>query len=370
MDQFTWYMDKDEMDLSSSRKAADDLVIDTDEEQIKSNFYSIAQGQDSLNFLSPRAKYDIKESKIFCQKIKYIIVADSKITPDSGKVVIEKFAKMQELKNAQILCNYTTQYHRIYNATLNIKGRRKFDGSGSLNYIDETKKEFPISFNDIGVDTSFQTIAKGKIKEVDQFFLSPAFEYYGAVELQANNRYLIFDGGVRMLHNCDEMSKEFCRFRSEINPSEIYIPVDTSLRAMDMTKLGVGIMVTGDSPMDIYPSFLSDIRDGGDKSLIETRGFLTFDKSTSRYVIGSKEKIKQPKLAGNLLAINTSSCELTGDGQIDFNVDFGMMKASAIGDIIYKPTDKSASATGAIKLSFPFYDDAIEKIQKQIEIWP
>jgi hypothetical protein len=166
------------------------------------------------------------------------------------------------------------------------------------------------------------------------------------------------------------MSKEFCRFRSEINPSEIYIPVDTSLRAMDMTKLGAGIMVTDDSPMDIYPSFLSDIRDGGDKSLIETRGFLTFDKSTSRYVIGSKEKIKQPKLAGNLLAINTSSCELTGDGQIDFNVDFGMMKASAIGDIIYKPTDKSASATGAIKLSFPFYDDAIEKIQKQIELWP
>jgi len=370
MDQFTWYMDKDEMDLSSSRKASDDLVIDTDEEQIKSNFYSVAEGQDSLNFLSPRAKYDIKESKIFCQKIRYIIVADSKITPDSGKVVIEKFAKMQELKNAQVLCNYTTQYHRIYNATLSIKGRRKFDGSGSLNYIDETKKEFPITLNDIRVDTSFQTIAKGKIKEDDQFFLSPAFEYYGEVEVQANNRFLIFDGGVRMLHNCSEMSKEFCRFRSEINPAEIYIPVDTSLRAMDMTKLGVGIMVTGDSPMDIYPAFLSDIRDGGDKSLIETRGYLTFDKNTSRYVIGSKEKIKQPKLAGNLLAINTSSCELTGDGQIDFNVDFGMMKAAAIGDIIYKPTDKSASATGALKLSFPFYDDAIEKIQKQIENWP
>ena len=370
MDQFTWYMDKDEMDLSSSRKASDDLVIDTDAEQVKSNFYSVAEGQDSLNFLSPRAKYDIKESKIFCQKIKYIIVADSKISPDSGKVVIEKYAKLQELKNAQLLCNYITQYHRIYNATLNIKGRRKFYGSGQLNYIDEAKKEFPITLSDIQVDTSYQTVAKGKIKEVDQFFLSSAFEYYGEVEMQANNRFLIFDGGVRMLHNCQEMSKEFCRFRSEINPLEIYIPVDTSLRSMDMTKLGAGIMVTGDSPMDIYPAFMSDIRDGGDQSLIETKGFLTFDKNNSRYVIGSKEKIRQPKLAGNLLAMSTTSCELTGDGKIDFNVDYGMLQATAVGDIIYKASDKSASANGAIKLAFPFYDDAIEKIQKQIESWP
>jgi hypothetical protein len=94
MDEFTWYMDKAEMDLSSSRRATSDLVIDTDAEKKRSNFYSIASGQDSLNFLSPFAKFDLDESRLTCQKIQYIIVADSKVQPDSNYVVIEKNANL------------------------------------------------------------------------------------------------------------------------------------------------------------------------------------------------------------------------------------------------------------------------------------
>src|SRR5690606_42133410 len=100
----TWFMDKEEMELSSSRgKKGDDLVIDTTDEMKKSNFFSVAENQDSLNFLSTKAQYDLKKSIITCQKIDYIVVADSKVSPDSGKVVIEKYADMRPLQNAQIL---------------------------------------------------------------------------------------------------------------------------------------------------------------------------------------------------------------------------------------------------------------------------
>jgi hypothetical protein len=371
MDQFTWYMDRDELDLSSNRKASgDDLMIDTAEDAKRSNFYSIAEGQDSLNFLSPKAKFDLRRGKLYCQKIKYIIVADSKITPDSGKVTIERFANMLPLTRSQILSNYVTQYHQIYNADIKIKGRREYNASGDITYIDEQKKEQVIHMEDIQVDTSYQSIGKGKIAEGTQFFLSPAFEYYGDFEMHANSRYLIFDGGARILHNCDLMPATYFKFRSEINPEEIYIPVDSSLRDMTMTKLGVGVMITGDSPMTVYPAFLSDIREKSDRSIIQAEGFLTHEKATGRYLIGPKEKIKQPKLPGNLLALNTSNCEMNGDGRMDFNVDYGVMKFTNVGDVYYRTKEDAISTSGVTVINFPLDEGSLKSIAEQIEKWP
>jgi len=371
MDQFTWYMDRDELDLSSNRKASgDDLMIDTAEDAKRSNFYSIAEGQDSLNFLSPKAKFDLRRGKLYCQKIKYIIVADSKITPDSGKVTIERFANMLPLTRSQILSNYVTQYHQIYNADIKIKGRREYNASGDITYIDEQKKEQVIHMEDIQVDTSYQTIGKGKIAEGTQFFLSPAFEYYGDFEMHANSRYLIFDGGARILHNCDLMPATYFKFRSEINPEELYIPVDSSLRDMTMTKLGVGVMITGDSPMTVYPAFLSDIREKSDRSIIQAEGFLTHEKATGRYLIGPKEKIKQPKLPGNLLALNTSNCEMNGDGRMDFNVDYGVMKFTNVGDVYYRTKEDAISTSGVTVINFPLDEGSLKSIAEQIEKWP
>lgn len=370
MDQFTWYMDKDEMDLSSSRKAQDDLVIDTSEEMKKSNFFSVAAGQDSLNFLSPKAKYDLKKSMITCSKIQYIIVADSKITPDSGKVVIEKYADMQELSRAQILSNYVTQYHRIFNAQLKIEGRNKYYGKGDYTYVDENKKDQVISFNEIKVDTSRQTIAEGKIKMEQQFFLSPAYEYYGDFSMSANNQFLTFDGGVKILHNCAKMERTYFKFKSEINPVDIYIPVDTVLRDMDYSKLGVGVIVTDDTPMDVYPAFLSNKIDKDDHGIIESTGYLYFDKASRKYLIGSKEKIKQPKLPGNLVALNSETCEILGDGVMSFNVDYGMVKMRNVGDLKYKSDKDELETQGAVLINFPFEDAAVKRMSDQIEQWP
>ncbi len=371
MDQFTWFMDRDELELSSNRKPiVDDLLIDTAEDSKRSNFYSVAEGQDSLNFLSPKAKFDLRRGKLYCSKIKYIVVADSKITPDSGKVTIEKFANMVPLKNSQILSNYVTQYHQIFNADIKIKGRREYNAAGDITYIDEQKKEQVIHMDDIRVDTSYQTIGKGKIAEGTGFFLSPAFEYYGEFEMHANSRYLTFDGGTRILHNCELMPTTYFKFRSEINPEEIYIPVDSTLRDMTMTRLGVGVMITGDSPMSVYPAFLSDIHEKDDRSIIQAEGFLTHDKATGRYLIGPKEKIKQPKLPGNLLALNTSNCEMNGDGRMDFNVDFGVMRFTNVGDVFYRTKEDAISTSGVSVLNFPIDEGSLKYIYEQIEKWP
>lgn len=372
MDQFTWFMDKDEMELSSNRSktAGDDLVIDTSDEMKKSNFFSVAENQDSLNFLSTKAKYDLKKSVITCQKIDYIVVADSKVSPDSGKVVIHKYADMQPLVKAQILSNYVTQYHKIFNANLKIEGRKKYGGEGDYAYIDENKKQQVVHLSAIWVDSTYQTKAKGKIAVADQFFLSPAFEYYGDFSMAASNKNLYFDGGVRILHNCEKVERTYFKFKSEINPEEIYIPVDSSLRDMEMTKLGIGVMVSNGSPLSIYPTFLSDMVEHKDQALIAAEGFLFFEKSTGRYLVGSKEKIKQPKLAGNLVYLNTKDCDLVGDGRIDFNVDYGLVNMANVGDVKYKTAANELLIQGAAKIDFPIEDNAIKRISDQIEKWP
>jgi hypothetical protein len=370
MDQFTWYMDRSEMDLSTSRQAKQDLQIDTQEGGAKSNFFSVAEGQDSLNFMSSKAKYDLKRSIITCMKIQYITVADSKITPDSGKVVIEKYANMQMLERAQVLSNYVTQYHKIFNSNLKIEGRKKYSGSGDYAYLDEAKKAQTIHIDDIKVDSTLQTIASGKIEQDAQFFLAPYFEYFGKFEMAANNKFLTFDGGVKILHNCAAVERTYFKFKSEINPDEIYIPVDSILLDVEMAKLGVGAMISGTTPAEVYPTFLTRKKTKEDQGLIEASGFLYYDKVQNKYMIGSKDKIKQPKLGGNLVTLNANTCEIFGDGRIDFNVNYGMMKFVNVGEMKYNSSKGELDAQGTSLINFPLEESALKRLYEQIEAWP
>jgi hypothetical protein len=366
MDQFTWFMDKSEMELSSNRKATSDLVIDTDAEKKRSNFFSIDPNQDSLNFLSPFAKYDLKNTLLTCRKIDYIIVADSKVQPDSNYVVIEKWANMRKLSRAQIISNFVTQHHKIFNASLKIDGRKRYEGSGDMVYKDENKKEQKIHVTNFHLDSAYQTVAYGEIAENDQFFLSPAFEYYGRFELHASNPNLTFHGGVRILHNCNSVARTYLKFKSEINPLEIYIPVDSTLRDMSMSKLGVGVMIRDELPLKIYPGFLSAKSHKNDRGLIESSGFLYFDKVKKTYFIGSKEKIRQPKLPGQLLGFNTTNCELVGDGVMDFNIDLGMITMRSAGTVHFNTTDSVLNAQSTTLLNFPFDEGAQKYLSEKL----
>lgn len=370
MDEFKWFMDDNEMELASNRKASDDFVIDTSEDAATSNFFSVNEMQDSLNFLAPKAVYDIDESIIRCDKIKYIAVADSKVLPDSGKVIIHKRAKMETLEHATIISNYVTQYHRIFDATLDINGRLDYEGEGDIIYRDEALTEQIIHIHDLEVDTTLQTIGKGSIDEVDEFFLSPHFAFYGAFELYANNEHLTFEGGTQIMHTCDEIERNWFKFRSEINPAEIYIPVDTNLRDVRASKLGVGVMVSDDSPIELYSTFLSRKNDREDEGLIEALGFMHYDKKSGQYKVGSKEKIRQPKLPGNLIALNQESCEITGDGRIDFQVDLGLVGYDPIGSIRNNSLNGETSLEGVAGLNFHFDEGAMKRLTDQIMAWP
>lgn len=370
MDEFKWFMDKNEMELSSNRQVAEDFVIDTDEGSDKSNFYSVNELQDSLNFLSPNAIYDVKESVITCKKIQYITVADSKVIPDSGKVTIQKRAKMDPLQRATVIANYVTQYHRIFDAELNIRGRYEYDGEGDYTYVDENKKEQVVHIAKLEVDTTLQTVGTGAISEEDGFMLSPFFEFQGNFELYANNPNLTFEGGTRILHLCEEIDRDWFKFRSEIDPKTIYIPVDTNMRSIGMTKLGAGVMVADESPYDLYGSFLSRKNDRSDLPLIEATGYLFYEKKDKSYRISSIEKLKKGDLPGSLVAINTETCTITGDGQVNYDVDYGHVKVNSYGFMQHDIKSGLTSANGSMLFNFYMADPVLKHITEQLQAWP
>jgi len=372
MDKFKWFMDEDKMELSSSRTTASDFVIDTDETKSSSNFFSVNQYQDSLNFLAPKATYDIKNNIIDANGIEFIAVADAKISPDSGHVKIYKRAKMETLKNSTIIANYVTQHHTMFNADIDIRGRLDYEGEADYTYIDKTGLEQIIHLDKIKVDTTDQTIAYGKIMEEDAFALSPNFEFQGDFNLVSSIKNLNFKGGARIAHDCEFLEKNWLKFESAIDPTEIYIPIDTAMKSITARKLTAGAVITSESPFKTYGTFLGTTEDKDDMPLISSTGFVYYDEAKKSYLIGSKEKIKQPKLAGNLVELSTESCGLAGDGKINFDANLGLLEIDQIGGLTYNTITNETNIDGVCAVDY-FFDEGLtklisEKIQKSQDL--
>lgn len=343
MDQFTWYMDKEEIDLSK------DML-----------FISVHPKQDSLNFVAPTAKYDLQKYIITANNVPYIIVADAKVIPSpEEKVIIEKKAIMRTLKHSKIIANNTTKYHTIYNAIVNIYSKNDYVASGDYNYIDENNRKQNIHFSVVAVDKSLQTYATGEISESDNFTLSPVYSYRGKVRLNADEQYLTFTGATQISHQCDLVGKSWLYFSSEINPKQIYIPVSEKLIDIDKNELFASPLLTKDSA-HIYSTFLSKRKKYSDISILSANGYLYYDKHSKKYKISSKDKLDEFYLPGNYLDLHKYSCILFGEGKINLGTDLGQLKLTSAGNITHNMKKNEIELDLVLAMDFYFAEQALE----------
>lgn len=367
MDRFKWYMDQGDIELESDRTASagnEDLQLSG------SNFISVNPDQDSLRFMAPKARYDLKKHLITANDVQYIQVADALITPDSMRVRIGRNAKMDPLVDATITANFVNKYHTIHSATVNISARRQYSGSGIYDYKDETGKTFPINMKNVNVDTSFQTYALGRVPQEENFQLSPAFDFFGDVLLEATSKELTFTGNTRIKHDCAGISRNWMGFTGKIDPAEVFIPVSDSLMDAQGFPVGAGIYMTKDDPFNTYGTFLSRKEDKADRDIISAKGLLFFDKVKKSYLISNKDKIRQSDLPGNLVALSTETCLLSADGQISQGVELGQVKVDAYGMLEYRGDNSTATERVTLLADFPFLDNALEKMVADIVAYP
>lgn len=376
MDQINWYMDKSEIEMSIDDKKTKDKIADKDnlsptqQEDLQLEgpiFTSIHPQQDSLKFVSPKAKYSLIKSTITAHNVKFIRVADATIYPSDEPIVIEKKALMRPIENCKIIANNTTRYHTIYNATANIYGRKNYGASGDYDYIDETDKKQKIHFSEVKVDTTIQTYATGKIIEPDNFTLSPRFQYQGDVALSASNENLTFTGAAKMKHECDKIGATWVKFSAEISPKEIYIPISDDPKSINNEKLEAAVMLPpkADS-MLVYSAFLTKPHSVSDVPLLKTGGFLFFDKDENKFKISNREKLTEINMPGNYMHIHNTVCNMYAEGKMNFGADFGQLKIAPIGSIIQDYDKGDADLELIITLKFFFNESSIKRMTELI----
>ncbi len=363
MDNFKWFMDDSQIELGSGSKGASSAKEDLNLEGPE--FISVHPAQDSLRFQSPSAKYDLKKYVITAKDVKYINVADARIYPEKGDVIIDKDAVMRTFANAKIVANSITQYHNLYNCTVNVFAKKNYSGSGFYDYVDELKTKQTFYFSNVSVDTTFQTFAETNIPDSSKFRLSPNFEYKGKVKLKATANYLVFDGAARISHDCAAIPKTWFKFESEINPNSIYIPIPKDLLDVAGKSIAASLMVTTDST-HFYSTFLSPKESNNDTYVLATEGFLFFDKASREYRISNKEKLVERSLTGNYLSLNTAQCKVYGEGKLNLGGEFGQLKIESYGSAVHLLIPDSTSFDMLMSFDFFFDDGAIDKMSDAI----
>lgn len=364
MEEFKWFMDNDDIEMSASKDGGkvDDL---TGVKLDGSQFISVHEKQDSLSFYVPKATYDLKKKIIDCKGVKFINSADAMIYPDSGHVIIQKQARIETLNNARIVANYVTQNHKIYNASVNIRGKKDYGATGYVDYVDEQEKIQPIYLENIGVDTTLQTYASGVIEDSAQFKLSPQYDFNGRVFLEANNQNLTFKGNCKIAHECAGLPRDFFQIHAEIDPNEIYIPIDSSLTNEFDDDLSAAVNMGNDS-LGIYSTWLSKRhRRTQDHSVIQATGVLFYDKATGEYRVSSQNKVREPKtFQGNYLSLNTKSCKIYGEGKLDMGMKSGSFKINSAGTVVHNQVDDDAILDMMVIFDFFFDQGVLEKMAK------
>ncbi len=369
MDKFTWFMDQEE--LTMEKQATKDVAINAGVDLLGPNFFSTHPKQDSLQFRAPKAKLDMKAKTIYCNEVEYIDVADARIYPDSMKVNIRKKAKLDQFTNATIIANYITKYHKFTKAVVDITARRAYTGSGEYPYYDRDSILSNVVMNSITLDSTFQTVANGKIEQNAGFKLSPEFDYYGNITVKAASPEILFNGATRINHNCSNFEKNWLAFTSNVDPKNVQIPVSSTMTNLENQAISAGIVWRDAANVDsiaLYPTFLSKLVSPTDPIVATSSGFLMYDNSTKEYQIASKEKLINRSAKGNFLSMNTETCALFAEGIINLGMDHGDVTVSTAGMVDYNSNTGEALFNLTAKFDIPIDKSILKNIPEKINL--
>ena len=369
MDRFTWFMDGESIDFEKDKKG--ETSFETSADLVKNNFFSMNANQDTLQFKSLSAKYDLKQQAIFCGKVDFVQVGDARIFPDSMKITIRKNAVLDPLKNAKIIASYVTKFHTFKDAFIQIKSRKEFEGTCKYIYSDRDSVITLIPMKSIKSDRSNKvTVAIGDILEKDKFRLSKEFDYFGNLTVISSNQGLYLDGSTRLNHPC-KYEKSWMKFADTVLAKNIQIPISEQPVNAKNEKLAVGFLWRDTPKMDslrIYPTFLSKVEGGGDPTLFKSFGHIQFNEKANEFQIASKARLNKKDSLSNMLTLHLGTCFLTGNGDIDLGLNLGEVKFEGYGKIEFNPEDLKTSMVMNAKVSMPVAKEVTESLGNKLKM--
>jgi hypothetical protein len=350
---------------NTSLLTADKLIRVNYKNLDKPTFFATNSLTDTVSFSSWKGSYNLDKEYIEAENINYIHIADALIQPENGKIVINRRAKILQMQNAIIALN---NKHILHNAKIDIESTKRYSGSAIYDYTDENKDIQQISFPELAVDTS-TTSAKGYIAVAQNFKLSPAFSFAGDVALFSRNDLLTFTGSAGAIHSCSTLKSYPIKFKSVINPKSVMIPVSDKPRDMNDNLVFSGSYINTDS-IHIYPTFLSAQKSWTDIPVVNSSGYLYYEKAKGRYLITSLEKLSDLTLPGNMIAFDKNFCILSGEGKLNFGGKFDLLKFSSAGMVIQSVDSGKVDIESILALDFYFSPEALKVMADELRMIP
>ncbi len=195
-----------------------------------SKFISLVPEQDSLQFYSMNAEYDMTNYIIHAHDVKIIRVADAAVFPYNHDVDINAESKLDPV-NGDLLADTLNRFHLYKDAVVNIHSRNYYDAQGIWDYTNAAGVSTPVKFDTI-VPVGGITHGYAHIADDAEFKLSTQFGFRGRLSMEATEKLGYFDGQYAML--AFEEPKEFVVTIIETED----IPEDTLYEVVDNVNPG------------------------------------------------------------------------------------------------------------------------------------
>lgn len=348
MDHAEWQMDEATVDIKHTENDEAYLV-------------STHPLQDSLDFSASYARFALAPSILEAFEVEEIDVADSRVLPDSGYVVIRMNAAMDPLENSVIEANRFSKLHKFYEATTRIRGKYSYNAIGTYDYIDEEGSTYPIKFESIKPDTAGTTIGLATVEERDDFFLSPYFGYRGSVQLIADMEPMFFKGSILIQHDCKNLQSMWFDIASYIDPADIVIelPINDPNQLRDNTFNG--IYISQDS-LGGHSNFLSKYADRADIEILAASGVLFYDHEEEGYVITTIDKLRDYTYPDPYLVFHNYDCDLYGTGQLSVLEKTGAVTTTMAGAARHDLNEDQVTLDAIWTIDAPLDKDMLEAV--------
>ncbi len=325
-----------------------------------SYFESTDPKQDGLRFQASGGVVNLADNTVKADGIAYIEIGDARIRPPDTQVFIEPDANIRTLENALIVADSTNEYHKLYKATVKIKGRNEMDANGEYRYRGKGLKRQDLFFEKIVTQADekdpkrFYTYGTTNIPENTEFKISPNISYKGSAILDSREPFLVFDGFAKIELKTKAILSQWFNFRDVINPDSISIDVSAPIGEFK-DSLTFGILQDMEL-LDLYPTFLTKKRTSLDPYLFRAGGELEYNADKNIFRVADKNRLSGKESQGNIFTLKDNTGEVTAEGKYDFGKDWGMTRLDVAGICNHK-----VGATGFdfkdLLIGFDFYFD-------------
>ena len=354
-----WDMPTNSLHLYNPVESFGDYATATTHEELlavhnnASKFISLVPGQDSLQFYSMNAEYDMTNYVIHAHEVKIIRVADAALFPYEHDVDIDANSEMEPI-SGDLLADTLNRYHLYKDAVVNIKSRKNYLAQGVWDYVAADGTHTPIHMDTI-VPKDGVTHGIVHLSDAATLQLSPQFAFQGRLDLTATEEYGEYDGKFALTdQDIDAIVPLHHWFASTatVNPKAIQIPVDLERVHQDAKEICNGLYYEQAIDGGYFASFLAPKEGRREKAeVVPTNGTLWYDASRSRYVV------KENELYDTYLSLDSRGV-IEGQATSDLGFDLGLVKMAFHGGYKQYPND-SLSIEGLNVLNVPVFDDDV-----------